>query len=61
MEHETVKGNIEVILIGTTITIKVEIDQERGHSQDVIVVTELEVQAIVGLGQDPEPALIWTE
>ena len=32
--------------------------RERGHSQEIIAVLELEVQATVGLGQDPEPALI---
>ena len=31
---------------------------ERDHSQETIVATELEVQAIVDRGQDPEPVLI---
>ena len=34
------------------------IGQEKNHSQETIVVTELEVQATVGWGQDPEPVLI---
>ena len=43
IEDQTVEGNIEVIFIGMTVTIEVEIDQERGHSQEVIAVIELEV------------------
>ena len=61
IEDKTVEGNIGVIVIGTMVTIDVEIDQERGHSQEVIAVIELEVQATVGLGQDPEPVLIEIE
>ena len=37
------------------ITMEVGIDQEKGHSQAGI---ELEVQVIVGLGQDLEPVPI---
>ena len=52
MEDNTAEGNIEIIAIDVMVTIEVGIDQERGHSQDVIVVIELGVQAVVGLGQD---------
>ena len=48
-------------VIGMVVTIEVGIDQERGHSQEVIVVTELETQATVGLGQDLELVLIRIE
>ena len=61
MEHKEVEGSIEMIFIGVMVTIEVGIDQEKGHSQEVIVVIELEVQATVGLGQDPEPVLIGIE
>ena len=47
--------NIEIIAIDVMITIEVGIDQEKGHSQ---VGIELEVQVIVGLGQDLEPVPI---
>ena len=40
------------------VTTEVGIDQERDHSQETIVVIELEVQATVGQGQDPESVLI---
>ena len=51
------EGSIEVITIGIVVIIEAGIGLERGHSQETIVVTELEVQA-VGQGQDPEPVLI---
>ena len=36
-----------MIIIGVMVTTEVGIDQEGGQSQEVIVVIELEVQAIV--------------
>ena len=51
----------EVIILVLIVTIEVGIDQERDHSQDTIVVTQLEVQATVGRGEDPEPVLIGIE
>ena len=60
MEDKTAEGNIEIVIDGM-ITIEVGIDQERGHSKEVIVVIELGVQAVVGLGQDPDPVLIRIE
>ena len=50
-----------MIVIDVMVTIEVGIDQDRGCSQEVIVVLELGVQAVVGLGQDPEPVLIGIE
>ena len=50
-----------MIIIGAMVTIEVEIGQERDHSQETTVVIELEVQATVGQGQDPEPVLIGIE
>ena len=61
IKDKTVQVIIEVIVIGMVVTKEVEIDQERCHSQEVIVVIELEVSATVGLGQDPEPVLIGIE
>ena len=43
MGGKTAEGSIEMIIIGTMVPTEVEIDQERGHSQEVIVVIELEV------------------
>ena len=43
MEDKTAEGSIEMIIIGAMVTTEVGIDQERGHSQEVIVVIELEV------------------
>ena len=43
IEDKTVEKNIGVIVIGVMVTIEIEIDQERGHSQEVIAVIELEV------------------
>ena len=57
MEDKTAEGSKEMIAIGTVFAIEVGIDQERGHSQEIITVIELEVQATVGLCQDPEPVL----
>ena len=41
------RGSIGVITIGPVIIIEVGIGLERNHSQETIVVTELEVQAVV--------------
>ena len=40
------------------VIIEAGIGQERDHSQETIVVIELEVQAIVDWDQDSEPILI---
>ena len=61
MEDKIAEESIEVIIIGTMVTIEVGIDQMREHSQETIAVIELEVQATVGWGQDPEPVLIGIE
>ena len=45
-------------VISKMVSIEVKTYQERGHSQEVIMVTELEMQATVGLGQDQELVLI---
>ena len=55
MEDRTAEGSIEMIIIGVMATIEVGIDQERDHSQEAIAVIELEVQATVSQGQDPNP------
>ena len=61
MVDKTAEGNIEMIVIDVMVTIEVRIDQEKDHSQEFISVTGLEVQAVVGLGQDPESVLIGIE
>ena len=61
MEDKAAEGSIEMIIIDVMVTIEIGIDQEIGCSQEIIVVIELEVQAVVGLGQDPEPVLIGIE
>ena len=43
------------------IIIEVGIDQEKGHSKGIMVVTGIEVQAIVDQDQDLELVLIETE
>ena len=43
MEDKTAEEIIEMIIIGVMVTAEVGIDQERGHSQEVIVVIETEV------------------
>ena len=48
MENKISKGSIEVIIIGVMVTIELGIDQETDHSQETIVVRELEVQVTVG-------------
>ena len=47
-----------MITIVVMTIIEVGIYLERNHSLETIVVTELETQLIVDLGQDPEPVLI---
>ena len=44
MEDKIAEGSIEMIIIGMMVTIEVGIDQERDHSQETIVVIELEVK-----------------
>ena len=61
MEDKTAEENIKMIIIGAMVTIEVGIDQDRGHSQEVIAVIEPEVQAVVGQGQDLEPIPIRIE
>ena len=58
MEDKIVEGSIGMIIIGMMVTIEVGIGQERDHSQETIAAIELEVQATVDQGQDPEPVLI---
>ena len=41
-------------MIDIMITIEARIDQEKGHSQEIIVVAEIEVQVTVDQGQDLE-------
>ena len=41
------EGSIEVITIGIVVIIEAGIGLERGNSQETIVATELEVQAVV--------------
>ena len=43
------------------VTIDVGIGQQRDHSWETIAIIELEVQATVDQGQDPEPVLIGIE
>ena len=46
IKDKVVEGNIE--MIGMMITIEVGIGQEKDHSQEIIVVAEIEAQALVG-------------
>ena len=48
MEDKTAEGSIEMIIIGMMVTTEGGIDRDRGHSQEVVVVIGLEVQATVG-------------
>ena len=41
MEDKIAEGSIEMTVIGMMVTIKVGIDQERGHSQELIAVTRV--------------------
>ena len=52
------EGSIEMIIIEIVAMIEVEIGPERDHSLETIAVAELEIQAIVDRGQDPELVLI---
>ena len=61
IEDKIAEGSIEMIIIGMMVTIEVGIGQERDHSQETIEIIELEVQATVDQGQDPEPVLIGIE
>ena len=45
IKDKIAEGSIGMTVIGMMDTIEAEIDQERGCSQKVIVVTELEMQA----------------
>ena len=46
IEDKVVEGNIE--MIGVMIATEVGIGQEKDHSQEIIVVAEIEAQVIVG-------------
>ena len=61
MEDKTAEKNIEMIVTDVMVTIEEGTDQERGCSQGVIAVLEVEVQTVVCLGQDPEAVLIEIE
>ena len=52
MEDKILEENIEMIEI--MIIIEAGIDQEKGHSQEIMVVVEIEVQVTVDQGQDLE-------
>ena len=52
MEDKIIEEDIEMIDI--MIIIEAGIDQEKGHSQEIIIVVEIEVQVTVDQGQDPE-------
>ena len=52
MENKILEEDIEVIEI--MIIIEVGIDQDKGHSQEVTLVAEIEAQITVDLGQVPE-------
>ena len=58
MEDKIIEEDIEMIDI--MIIIEAGIDQEKGHSQEIIVVVEIEVQVTVDQGQDLEPVQIET-
>ena len=57
MEDKIVEEDIE--RVGIMIIIEAGIDQEKGHSQEIIVMAEIEDQGTVDLGQDLE--LVQTE
>ena len=61
MEDKIAEMSIEIIIIGTMVTIEVGIYQGGDLSQETIVVIEPEVQVSVGQGQDPEQVLIGIE
>ena len=47
--------SIEIMIMETMVIAVAGIGLERDHFQEIMVVTELEEQAIVDQGQDPEP------
>ena len=53
--------SIEIIIIEIVVTVETGISLERDHFQEIMVVIELEVQAIVDRGQDPETVPIGIE
>ena len=59
IEDKVVEGNIEMICV--MITTEVGIGQEKDHSHEIIVVAEIEVQAIVHQDQYLEPVPKGTE
>ena len=58
MAHKMKEGDIEMIDI--MIITEAEIDQEKGHSQEIIIVAEIEVQVTVDQDQDVELVQIET-
>ena len=61
IEDKAAEGNMKIVVIGMMVMIEVGIDHKKDHSQEGIVVTELEVQVVLGLGQGPEPVPIEIE
>ena len=59
IEDQIVERSIE--MIGVMVTIEVGIGQEKEHSQEIIVVTGIEAQAVVGPDQGLEPVSRGTE
>ena len=59
MEDKTVEEITEII--GMMVTIEVEIDQKKDHSQEIMAIIGIEVQLIVDRDQDLELVLIETE
>ena len=55
MADKTVEENIE-IAIGMTVMTEGGTGLEKGHFPEIMAITELEVQAKVDPGQDPELA-----
>ena len=60
MVDKTVEKNIETAIERTVIT-EAGTGLEKGHLPETVAITELEVQAIVDPGQDPELAQIGKE
>ena len=58
MEDRIIEENIEVI--GAMNMIEAEIDQEKGHSQEIMVTIEIEVPVTVDQDQDLELVLTGT-
>ena len=52
------EGSTKMVMIEIVAIIEVGISPERDHSQETIMATEIEEQAMVDQGQDPEPVLI---